>query len=996
MNKLNYIGLFAATLALASLSLSAGSSGSEREGVIYPPYLNTFDDSSALDGFANINCNPTESQRWDVFNGYARMMNSEYRKMDSWLITPGIMLQNDKLYEVSLDARVEHRLYPERIEVYAGSSQTPEGMTMCVIEKTDLKTNSYVKLRGYLKVETNGVYYVGLHGCSDPDSYFLVVDNLSITEGAASVTPDQVTGLKVTPDPLGNLSADISFTTPTVDIDGNKLSPVTKVEVLRGGTVIKTFENPGEGVALSYKDNVEKAGTYTYTVVCYNEAGRGKEAVEEVFIGISLPGAPQNAKVEETSNEGEVKISWTAPTTDNEGRPINPDLITYTIVDSFTQMPIDEYLTETEYVFTPVAPGSQDFVQYGIFASTSAGMNAKAAMTDMLPVGKAYTLPVEESFGNGMVQHDYVWGNAADPGSSSWIELITDKNGVSSQDGDNGYVGCFSQNESESASLYTGKINVGNAENPIISFYYYKFQECENTVTVLVDSGNGPVEAGAFVCGPESEGWTRAVVPLSDYRNKDIRITFRFTSISHNFTVIDNIAILDQQQCDLAAVSLAVPMNVNAGDKAMLKANIANVGSKDVESYVVNLYCNGKIVQTCPGTMLQSGKNKIISFEENPGLDSKSERVYKAEVTCDGDTNRENNLTKESSMFVILPSYPAPTDLKANLRDNSVELTWTSPDMENMPSEPMTDDVEQYESFAVNSAGDWKFIDGDLGETYGFTNVSFPNEESAMAWMVFDSTDIYDKEAFGPHSGVKFFASMASRSLLNDDWLISPELDGHAQTVSFYARAVDFYEESFEFLYSTGGTAANDFIKVGAIASVPSAEWKKYSFVVPAGAKYFAIRCVSADALGLLVDDITFAAANAPKMVLEFKGYNVYRDGVKLNDALVKEQSYTENFFDSDVHKYFVTAVYDKGESAASNVATGAAGVESAVIDAIGIMTGNGTIVVTGALGCGIEVYTIDGIRMFSGIGTDSTSINVDRGAYIVKAGTKVAKVIVR
>jgi len=995
MKKLNYIGLLAATLALASMSVSAGSSG-EQEGVIYPPYLNTFDDSSALDGFANINNNPTESQQWQVFNGYARMMNSEYRDMDSWLITPGIMLQNDKFYEVSMDARVEHSLYPERIEVFAGDSQTIEGMTMCVIEKTDLKTTSFVKLKGYLNVETSGVYYVGLHGCSDPDTYFLVVDNLSIKEGSPTVTPDQVTGLTVTPDPLGGLSADISFTTPTVDIEGNKLSPVTKVEVLRNGSVVKTFENPGEDVDLHHKDIVEKTGTYTYTVVCYNEAGRGKEAVAEVFIGIAIPGAPLNAKVEETSNAGEVKITWTAPSTDDKGRPINPDLITYTIVDSFTQMPIDEGVAATEYVYQAMPAGVQDFVQYGIFASTSAGINPKAAMTDMIPVGKAYSLPVGESFGNGKVQNDYVWGNAADSGSTASIELLTDKNGVSSQDGDNGYVGCFSDNEGESGSLYTGKINVGNAENPVVAFYYYKLQDGENTVTVLIDSGNGPVEAGTFVCGPAKEGWTRAIVPLSDYRNKDIRITFRFTTVSHTFTVIDNIAVFDQQECDLAALSIKAPMDVKAGDKAKLEAQIANVGSKDVDSYVVNLFCNGELVQSCPGTQLQSGKSKIMTFEEKPGLDSAAERVYFAEVTCEGDKNPANNATKESTMFVLLPSYPAPAGLKANLQGDKVDLSWTSPDLENMPSEPMTDDVEQYESFALNNAGDWRFIDGDLGDTYGFVNVSFPNEEAPMAWMVFDSTDIDDKAAFGPHSGVKFFASMASKSLLNDDWLISPELDGHAQTISFYARAVDFYEETFEFLYSTEGTAADDFIKIGEVTSVPNAEWTNYKYVVPAGAKYFAIRCISADALGLLVDDITFAAANAPKMVLEFRGYNVYRDGVKLNSAIVKDQSYTDNSFDQGVHKYFVTAVYDKGESAASNVATGAAGVDSASVDTIGIQAGNGCIVVTGAFGCGIEVYTIDGIRIFSGIGTDCTNINVAGGAYIVKAGDRVAKVIVR
>jgi len=997
MKNINYIGLLIITIFLASISLSANSGGGQakaEDNVIYPPYTNTFDDNSALDGYVNIN-NNNEGARWTVLNEHVQMLGSEYDEMDSWLITPGIMLEDDQLYEVSLDARVAHSLYPERIEVYAGNSASPESMSICIIDKTDVTSTTYTQLRGYLKVGASGVYYIGLHGCSDIDSYFLCVDNLSIKAGTPTVAPDQVVDLKVTPHPLGELSADISFTTPNVDIDGNKLSAITKVEVMRGGNIIKTFDNPGEGVTLTHKDVVEKSGTYAYTVVCYNEAGRGKETVAEAFIGISIPATPKNAKVEETSNLGEVKITWTAPTTDYEGRPINPDLISYTIVDGFTRMTVDEGVKGTEYIFNAISPDNQDFVQYGIFASTSAGTSEIAAMTSMLPVGKAYSLPVEESFANGDIQNDFVWGNAADDGSEAWLDLLTNKNGVKAQDGDNGYVGCFSYNNYESANLYSGKINVSDAKNPILSFYYYKFKDCENKVTVLIDAGNGPIEADSYVCGPEQAGWTRAIVPLSEYRNKEIRINFHFTNISHSFTVIDNIAIFDQREYDIAAVSINVPMNVKVCESAILMVNVVNNGTKDVDDYLVKLYCNGEVVQTYPGMLLESGKNEIIAFEEKPSLDSKAERIYYAEVTCQGDEVPENNLTPESKMFVILPSYPVPSGLKANVQNNDIALVWDGPNLESMPAEPITDNVEQYESFAVNSAGDWAFIDKDLGGTYGFSNMTFPNEESPMAWMVFDNTDI-DDTAFDSHSGSKFFASMASTTPPNDDWLISPELDGHAQTVSFYAKAVDYYEESFEFLYSTTGTSTDDFNLVAEVTSIPDDEWVKYSYLLPEGAKHFAIRCTSNDALGLFVDDLTFAAADGKRMELKFKGYNVYRDGVKLTSTPIMEKSYTDEGAAFADYKYFVTAMYDKGESAASNIATSSLGVDSGSIGTIGIKGGNGCIIVTDASGSRIEVCTIDGISIFSGTGSDYTRINVAGGIYIVKAGNRVVKVAVK
>ena len=56
------------------------------------------------------------------------------------------------------------------------------------------------------------------------------------------------------------------------------------------------------------------------------------------------------------------------------------------------------------------------------------------------------------------------------------------------------------------------------------------------------------------------------------------------------------------------------------------------------------------------------------------------------------------------------------------------------------------------------------------------------------------------------------------------------------------------------------------------------------SFDLPEGATHFAVRCTSPMGYMLLVDDITYrpAGKGAP---LEIKGYNIYRDGVKINDT---------------------------------------------------------------------------------------------------------------
>ena len=60
------------------------------------------------------------------------------------------------------------------------------------------------------------------------------------------------------------------------------------------------------------------------------------------------------------------------------------------------------------------------------------------------------------------------------------------------------------------------------------------------------------------------------------------------------------------------------------------------------------------------------------------------------------------------------------------------------------------------------------------------------------------------------------------------------------------------------------------------------------------------------------------------------------------------------------------------------------------------ISVSNGAIVVTGAEGESVEVYSVAGVCVAKQMGQVTTVINVAPGLYAVKAGAKVAKVMVR
>ena len=110
--------------------------------------------------------------------------------------------------------------------------------------------------------------------------------------------------------------------------------------------------------------------------------------------------------------------------------------------------------------------------------------------------------------------------------------------------------------------------------------------------------------------------------------------------------------------------------------------------------------------------------------------------------------------------------------------------------------------------------------------------------------------------------------------------------------------------------------------------------WTEFAADLPEGARRFAIRSCAEGAMMLMLDDVTFIPADGYFSGLALQGYNVYRDGVRLNADMVNDTSYTDT--DAPSGKscvYHVTAVFDgHGESAPSDpVSVRTSAVEHAV-----------------------------------------------------------------
>ena len=161
---------------------------------------------------------------------------------------------------------------------------------------------------------------------------------------------------------------------------------------------------------------------------------------------------------------------------------------------------------------------------------------------------------------------------------------------------------------------------------------------------------------------------------------------------------------------------------------------------------------------------------------------------------------------------------------------------------------------------------------------------------------------------------------MCSRRAVNDDWIISPELNYSEEfTFSFYCRGGHSGTETYEVLYSTTTNDASSFtnsLDSGTATGGTSANisWTLKSYTVPASAKYVAIHCNSNDQYLFCVDDITISG-NAISGVA---AVNIYDNGV-LVASNVTGGTYTATNLSVGEHCFSVRAVCnDDSESLAA------------------------------------------------------------------------------
>ena len=889
-----------------------------------------FSQSDALTKFEVIDANK-DGRTWTIQDEQARVQYSMQLQMDDWMITPSLHLEKGKAYTVSVDVRMQAS-YGNPIEVFevkAGTSRTAEGMTISVIGETQLNypdDKAYHTYTGEIVPAETGEYYVGIHGISPKAQNYLYVDNLTISEPIVAIAPDAVSELTITPAPNGVLQATIAFTTPSKDLNGDELTELDRVEVIRGETLVHTFEKPGVDTPLSFIDSdIANEGLYSYSVVSYNSGGKGKAISAEAYVGTGLPAALTEAHVTETATNGEVTISWEPVTVNAYGTAIDPAAVSYNIYvpRGNTRSLVIEGVRGSSYTCVAAPEDMQGFVQYLVYPATAKG-ESDGAPTEIIPVGKPYD-GIHES---GSL--DYAFSVDAS-GGGDWSTASKSTVGYPAQDDDDLFFAMIVWNTGEYSDLISGKISLAGLNNPTLTFYtFHAYSDIEpktdniNEITVMAKAAGEkdftPLKTTVMTETGPVNTWNRVVVDLDAYKGKVIQLLFRAKAVTYQTTSIDNIKVADIHRSDLGIISFNAPAKVKPGDAYTVTVKVSNEGLDRVEAYTVNLIVDGNKVESKAGAALEGGESASVEFAGEMHRLATEPLTVSAEIVMTGDTNEANDKSAPAEVAPVVSRLPAVTDLTGSTDGSSIKLAWTAPDPALAPADPVTENFESASSFAMEFDG-WTFVDADATPIGGIKALDIPGitpGQTKASFFVFDGAYPDDKD-FNAHSGSKYLLSMFRYDYGQvDDWAITPVLDGSEQTVSLWVRSFSAeYPESVELYYSNGSIDPDDFIMVGEAHNLP-VSWTQLTAELPEGAKRFAVRACAKNNFMLLVDDVTFVPEGA-KSSASISGYNIFRNGAQINEEPVTEPAYSDSPAEAGPHTYVVTTVYNQGESKPSN-----------------------------------------------------------------------------
>lgn len=895
------------------------------------PFSESIDSEAAIENFTVVDAN-NDGNTWityeieesaGIFNYRLYYYRSVDNDADDWAILPPIHLEGGNVYSLKFYAAPVSASFDEILAVGMGENEDPATYTT-IMEPTYIQggVRDLRLITVDVVAEQEGDYRIGFHALSPKQQRAIFIDDITLTFKASLKAPEVATNVIVTPGEEGDLTATIEFDAPATDLHGDALTQITSAQIYRNGkTLVATLTDVVPGQHVVYEDLDAINGHTTYSVVINNEYGSSIGAEASAYIGEDLPTELTNLYVVDNL-DGTITLHWDAPSSIGQnGGYVDTEALTYTVYRLTTE---GDFLLgeceEREFVVEGLDQTQEQALSYfAVEASNELGTSAQ--VQTRLYVGKPYELPFSESFANGRVYH-------------SWYYTCNDyKGGFNmysgmSVDGDNFVTAYQPYTLGSTSSLNSGKISLVNAENPKVIFAFYNTPGRDNTLAVTVcPDGQAAVDTifyRNFMENSDPEGWYYSAIDMDQYKDASyflLSFVAYVNDAKFDMVIVDDVNVRDTKDYDLET-SLTTQFHTTAGEALKVQSKVRNIGVMTAESYSVNLYVNDNLVQTVEGEPLICNQYAEYEFEYITKPTDLVESTVRVEVAFDKDQNLENNTAVQSGVTIATPLLNCVEDLTLEADNKTVELSWSNVSLTNS----VVESFEGYDSFLIDGIGNWKVYDKDGRKNNNIIGLSYPHNNEAFAWITFDfgaaGVNLEANPQYAGHTGTQVVASQRSFYDYCDDYLISPELSGEAQTISFYARTMEnYYPDKIHVRYSTTDDDYRSFTETVDICVVESEEFEYYELEIPEGAIYFALYNPTDMGGFLQVDDISYTGKP-----LTLVGYQVYRDGEVI--ATTTETSYVDVVDNAANHTYNVTALYAEGESGLSNDAYFVTGID--------------------------------------------------------------------
>ena len=456
----------------------------------------------------------------------------------------------------------------------------------------------------------------------------------------ADGAPSYPRAFKAVADAKGALSAQLSWTTPSVSYLGAKLSSLTGTKVYRNDQLVYTSTETTQGKSVAWTDRPSTDGYYIYKVVPYNAAGDGVYKEFAAYVGDDLPGAPQNVTL--TTHGGNAEITWAAPAEGQHGGYFDNASLKYNVV----RMPDNKVVVEgTTSLRATDAVSVQKGYSYVVTAVNKKGVGASATSKTM-SFGPEDSVPFTSPL---TTQDDFDRWVTADKNNdgNTWTFYKPTQTTT--------YDRC-DQNADD--WLYTPALKFEKGKTYQVRYTY----SSANWVTP--DKHEQVMEQMKvwFCAEPIATGATKLIKETGEFHTasniflygKDnfltettgsARIAFQACSeANHGQVYLKDVSIREYSTKDLSVQALTGSQLVNSQSQQTFTVDVRNEGSAAVSDYRVLLLNadNNEVLGEAKGKTVAKDETVEVAVDWVPGAEGTINVVAKVELA--GDTYPADNV----------------------------------------------------------------------------------------------------------------------------------------------------------------------------------------------------------------------------------------------------------------------------------------------------------------------------------------------------------------